>query len=344
MNRILPIIALSVIASAVLINQISCGSPQPTAPTAGNVSTPMNSPAPAAVNSQTPAPTETPEELVATSAAASSHCGDKPPANPSNCSANKPFNAGCALPFTGGVSHDIDKRCPNEGCATKEPDKAQNRIKNNLCASGTPVKINLTSIDKLQAAVDNLVQQGQLTYGNGGPPADRAKLQGLSTVDASGHAIKLGEGKLVTLDAFVLDAKHDDTFPFGYKGETVNCKNSLLEWNDIHVALGQTASEQECSSVTAEIIPHFRPAVWERFDSNSCTSPHVTKPLPVKGIRVRITGQLFFDGSHKPSPCSGSSGGGNPLRRSVWEIHPAYKIEVFDGGKFISLEQWASKH
>lgn len=155
----------------------------------------------------------------------------------------------------------------------------------------------------------------------------------------------MGEGDIVALDAFVLDAKHDDTFPFGFGGETVNCKNSLMEWNDIHIALGRTASMKECDSVTAEIIPHFRPAVWERFDCDECTVGHVTNPLPVKGIRVRITGQLFFDGSHLPNSCSKPNPGGNPLRRAVWEIHPVYKIEVFDvpSSSFISLEDWAAR-
>jgi len=275
-----------------------------------------------------------------------SHCGDNPPTNPSHCNINQQFNKGCDLPWDGGVSHEIDQHCPNEGCATRDQDKAQNKIKNNLCATGTPVQISFTSIDKLQRAVDKKVQQGQLTYGSTGPPlpADRVKLKGLATVDVNNHAVTLGEGDLVTLDAFVLDAKHDDTFPFGFGGEGVNCKNSLLEWNDIHIALGKTATAQECSSATAEIIPHFRPAVWERIDSNSCTVSHVTNPLPVKRLRVRITGQLFFDGSHKPSPCGASSGGGNPLRRSVWEIHPVYKIEVFDHGSFVSFETWAASH
>jgi hypothetical protein len=273
-----------------------------------------------------------------------SHCADNPPSNPSNCNINQSFQVGCDLPFEGGESHDIDEHCPNPGCATRDSDKAQNRIKNNLCATGIPVAISFTSIDKLQRAVDLKVQHGDLTYGSTGPPdpADRAKLKGLATVSANGNAVTLGEGEVVTLDAFVLDAKHDDTFPFGFKGEGVNCKNSLLEWNDIHIALGRTASAQECSSATAEIIPHFRPAVWDRFDSNSCTMPHVTNPLPVKRLRVRITGQLFFDGSHKPSPCSAHAGGGNPLRRSVWEIHPVYKIEVFKAGGFIPFEQWAA--
>lgn len=277
---------------------------------------------------------------------AKSHCGDQPPVNPSKCTIDQKFVVGCALPFQGGVSHDIDEHCPNEGCANRDSDKAQNKIKNNLCATGSPTPISFTSVDKLQQAVDRLVAQHKISYGKTGPPqpADRAKLHGLSTVNASGSAVKLGEGSIVTLEAFVLDAKHDDTFPFGFGGEGVNCKNSLLEWNDIHIALGTTARAKECSSVTAEIIPHFRPAVWDRFDCNPCTAPHVTNPLPVKGLKVRITGQLFFDGSHVPSSCAKPAPGGNPLRRSVWEIHPVYMIEVFDGSKFISFEDWAATH
>ena len=273
------------------------------------------------------------------------------PANPANCTLgiDQPFLVGCNPPFADGQSHDIDLHCPNEGCANKDNDKAQNKIKNNLCASGTSIQISTTSIDKLQADVDQLVRQGTFKYGESAPQAaDRAKLQGLSTLDANGASVTLGEGMLVTLEGFVLDAKHDDSYvlgsgPEGFKGEGVNCKNSLFDWNDIHIALGETASAEECSSVTAEIIPHFRPAVWDRFDSNPCTSPHVTNALPVKGLRVRITGQLFFDGSHSPGPCGGAAGPNSFPRRAVWEIHPVYVIEAFDTAKnkFVTLEEWA---
>jgi len=295
-------------------------------------------------------PTAGPTASVEKSGHKGPHCDDAPPANPSNCNLNvdQPFVAGCNLPFT-GLSHDIDQHCPNEGCAKNENDKAQNKVKNNLCATGPAIQISTASIDKLQAAVDQLVQQGSFKYGQSAPqPADRAKLLQLSTVDVNGNPVMLGEGKLVMIEAFVLDAKHDDTYvlgsgPEGYKGEGVNCKNSLFEWNDIHIALGETASAEECSSVTAEIIPHFRPTVWDRFDSNACTSPHVANALPVKGLRVRITGQLFFDGSHNPGPCSGPAGPNSFPRRAVWEIHPVYAIEVFDTAKnkFVTLEEWA---
>ncbi len=294
------------------------------------------------------------------------HCNDPAPssaaANNCNLNVNQPFAVNCNLPFSGGESREIDQHCPNQGCTKSPSDITQNLVKNNLCATGAAIEINFESIDRLQSDVDQMVAKHQISYGQraqpkkgkpkgptGGPPQpnDRPKIGSgkLLTVDKNGHSVKLGEGDIVTLDAFVLDAKHDDTFPFGFGGETVNCKNSLMEWNDIHIALGRTANMKECDSVTAEIIPHFRPSVWERFDSNSCTVGHVKNPLPVEGIRVRITGQLFFDGSHLPNSCSNPHPGGNPLRRAVWEIHPVYKIEVFDvsSTSFISLEDWAAR-
>lgn len=341
MNRAFPIGILSLILTVL----VSC---QPSGTVNTNAPSPTASPAASPTASLSASPTATPNaEKTGTRGP---HCDDPPPANPSTCTPpiDQPFVVGCTLPFT-GQGHDIDQHCPNDGCAKKENDKAQNRIKNNFCSAGPAIQINTTTIDKLQAAVDLMVQQHTFKYGPSAPePADRAKLHDLSTVDVNGNPVLLGEGKLVTFEGFVLDAKHDDTYvlgpgPQGFGGEGVNCKNSLFDWNDIHVALVETAGAEECSSVTAEISPHFRPAVWDRFDSNACTSPHVTNPLPIKGLRVRITGQLFFDGSHTPGPCEGPHGVNSFPRRSVWEVHPAYAIEVFDvsKNKFVTLEEWA---
>ncbi len=338
MNRALLIGILSLILTVL----VSSCQPSPSVNT--------NAPSPAASPTASPSASPGATPNADKTGTRGRHCDDPPPANPSTCTPplDQPFVVGCTLPFT-GQSHDIDQHCPNEGCAKKDNDKAQNRIKNNFCSAGPAIQISTTSIDKLQAAVDQLVQQGTFKYGQSAPePPDRAKLRDLSTVDVNGNPVLLGEGKLVTFEGFVLDAKHDDTYvlgsgPQGFGGEGVNCKNSLFEWNDIHVALGETAGAEECSSVTAEIIPHFRPALWDRFDSNACTSPHVTNPLPIKGLRVRITGQLFFDGSHTPGPCEGPHGVNSFPRRAVWEIHPVYAIEAFDTAKnkFVTLEEWA---
>lgn len=259
----------------------------------------------------------------------------------------EPFVAGCALPFgnANAVNHPIDDQCPLQGnCHSGAGSLLQNKIKNNYCATGTPVAIGVATIDKLQQAVDNLVKKHQLTYGVGNKPPqpkDRPKLHNLQTVDAVGNPVTLSEGALVTYDGFVFEAKHDDTFPLGFTGEGVNCNNPALDWNDIHIALVQTSDivhANECDSVTVEIIPHSRPALWDRFDTNPMTRKFVTNPLPMVGRRIKVTGQLFFDGSHTPRPCAG------PRRRSSWEVHPVYGIEVFDSGGFITLEQWAAKH
>jgi hypothetical protein len=45
---------------------------------------------------------------------------------------------------------------------------------------------------------------------------------------------------------------------------------------------------------------------------------HESRPL-------RLTGQLFFDASHRP--CSGGRRA-RPARFTSWEIHPVYNIEV----------------
>ncbi len=306
MNRKYRALLIGILGLILTVLVSSC---QPSPPANMNAPSPTASPAPSPTASPNATAGATPD--AGKTGTKGPHCDDPPPANPSTCTPpiDQPFVVGCNLPFTGGPSHDIDQHCPNEGCATRQSDKAQNRIKNNLCSVGPAIPISTTSIDKLQAAVDQLVAQHTFAYGQ----------------------------------SPVRDAKHDDTYLQGYGGEGVNCKNSLLEWNDIHVALTETAGAEECSSVTAEIIPHFRPALWERFDSNACTSPHVTNPLPIKNLRVRITGQLFFDGSHTPGPCQGQSGANSFPRRSVWEVHPVYAIEVFDAAKnrFVTLEEWA---
>jgi hypothetical protein len=89
-----------------------------------------------------------------------------------------------------------------------------------------------------------------------------------------------------------------------------------------------------CDSITAEMSPHFRPEDW---DSG------VLKSL---GRPVRLTGHLFFDGSHKPCrPGKAAS----PKRASVWEIHPVYQVDVckntsLSGCPFGDESKWTPLH
>ena len=47
-------------------------------------------------------------------------------------------------------------------------------------------------------------------------------------------------------------------------------------------------------------------------------------------LKVQITGPLFYDASHQP--CLFNASGAvvkhnSPARRTIWEIHPAYRIQ-----------------
>jgi hypothetical protein len=199
------------------------------------------------------------------------------------------FVAGCTVPFASTATHpSIDGQCGNEGGAfsATDPDtpphRAQNRAKNNLCANGTPSRITTLTMKNLQTATNQLKAAHKLKFGARDMlPDDRSVLQNLVTT-SDGNTV--GEGSLVLFVGFIQKTKAGST-------ETVNCGLSGIDNNDIHIVLGRSKQGAECSSITAETIPHLRPASWNRTKLDQVHKP------------VRITGQLFFDASHLP--CSG---------------------------------------
>jgi tetratricopeptide (TPR) repeat protein len=219
------------------------------------------------------------------------------------------FVPGCALlPFEPlRVTHPIDTAsgCGRNGRATQDAGLAAgNMAKNNFCAQGPPVVVTHATFAQLQRAVDRL----SIPAGPRRQPADRSVLHNLLTIRPG---VTIGEGSLVQLVTFIVTAHFADV----ESGESVNCNLSGKENNDIHVVLGESPDIDLCNSVTAEISPHFRPLEWEDFVLDRVERP------------VRITGQLFFDGIHRPCKGGRPSPGG-PSRQSVWEIHPVYGIEV----------------
>jgi hypothetical protein len=277
------------------------------------------------------------------------------------------FRLDCTLPNLTTEPLAIDNVCGNGGNSAAGSNSAkQNNIKNRFCLPGaatTPIEIDFNVLDQLQkAAHDKGIPFGRKPVPNSNQtvenlPPDRSVLVDLIT-DAQGR--HLGEGTLVRLEGFVFKAQHSNTFVFSGTGESVNCNTKTLAGNDIHIALARTkagttnqSEASECKTVTAEITPHHRSAIYNRFDSNPVDFLNGQQqqagqdklnghPLPLKGARVRVTGQLFFDASH--SPCTNGHGG--PPRRSIWEVHPVYAIEVFEAAqnKFIPFEEWAQLH
>jgi hypothetical protein len=226
---------------------------------------------------------------------------------------------GSPLPFSAiEVKHPIDQSCGLEGKNTAAANShIQNKVKNNFCApapGGQPESITPQTLIDLQASTT--IPSGYMKE-----PSDRKPLH------------DLGEGKLVRMKAFLIEAHHADLG----SGESVNCNGGKELDNDIHIAFGAQADSQECDSVTAEISPHYRPDSWNEIGHfeifNSTTKKYTPNPAMASRLQAhpyRITGQLFFDASHAPCPCNKTCS--PPIRASVWEIHPIYGIEVCKAG------------
>lgn len=221
------------------------------------------------------------------------------------------FKPGCDLPFQEiKLQHPIDKSCPASGTPTLKNTKAnatQNKAKNNFCATGEPEKITIEGLTKLH---DDVIASGMKFGNSNAVPEDRSGLQAL------------GEGKVVIFTGFINKVGYANKS----KGETVNCKTGGKEFNDIHMELTETRLEEDvCRRISAEISPHFRPKQWELEPLTNIKDGNV---------KVRITGQLFFDASH--TAC-GSEGTGT--RASSWEIHPVYRIQIFVNKKWEDLHE-----
>lgn len=222
------------------------------------------------------------------------------------------------LPFASiQLKHPIDASCGVNGQTTSPAGSLlQNGVKNNFCAvppNNTPETFTPQMLVDLQ--VNNHIPSGR-----GEEPTDRTNLK------------HLGEGKVIRMKAYLIEAHHADLGG----GESVNCNGATEDQNDIHIALGSQPTTQECDSVSAEISPHYRPASWneighfEKYDNT--TRKYVVNPALASRLQAhpyRITGQLFFDASHTPCPCGTNC---NPIRSSLWEIHPVYNIEVCKAG------------
>ncbi len=229
-------------------------------------------------------------------------------------------------PFTDKPQR-IDFLCGDTGCHKGQgsANDDQNAMKNNFCApvtSITPVTLKTFAALGEASTIEPSIPKGE-------PPPSRAKL---ADIIGLSDGTRLGEGKTVTFVGFVLDARHsnvdqNDPLTKG-NGESVQCNLLGCAYNDIHITLAEDPNEKAlCNTIVGEIIPHYRPPAWDLFDSPDYAG--FLKIHPVK-----ISGQLFFDGSHMP--CKDGKAGFNPARDNakdferlaLWEIHPIYAIDV----------------
>ncbi len=140
--------------------------------------------------------------------------------------------------------------------------------------------------------------------------------------------VAIGEGTVIRYVSLVSEARHSNVDT----GESCNCGKKGAAANDIHLELVRSLTgETKCQQVSAEMIPHLRPSSWHRVAG---TGSRRRRAQPFESTPVRITGQLFFDGSH--TACGEPSGPDDRFqaRISNWEIHPVYSIDVRAFGTF----------
>jgi hypothetical protein len=248
---------------------------------------------------------------------------DKKASPPKDCP-KAAFKPACKLPFdlTSGLS--IDATCGIDGCEiTDSAEAKQNHAKNNFCASasGKPVTVTPDILAKLQAVfAADAVKKGIPFGGQKKLPPDRTLLKGY-VVDKTSYS----EGMYVQMVAFIIESHSADLS----SGENVNCDvKKDAKSNDIHIALGSGWGADECTSVTAEMSPHFRPTGWSVLDSVEAKGK-IAKQPEITQFPIRIRGQLMLDATHEL--CTGTPPvevKGNPARRSMWEIHPVYSADV----------------
>ena len=232
----------------------------------------------------------------------------------------------CKLPYNETPEKGLTiESCGLQGDAKdKSPEAVQNPHKNNLCVTGIAQPVTIADLAKLQQEVDDSGMPYGSKFQHKSPPMDRSLL---TTLPPLSNGIQLGEGSLVTFVGYMADAHYSPSSPSS-KGESVDCSKSQHDQADIHIALssepGKIKSkdpkriEKLCRTISAEFIPHARPAIWDAATLNQVID--LERP-------VRVTGQLFFDASHEPCR-DGVPVGSDPRRIAGWEIHPIYMFEV----------------
>jgi hypothetical protein len=106
----------------------------------------------------------------------------------------------------------------------------------------------------------------------------------------------------------------------GGDGEATNCHFNTTNFVDVHVALVETLGDGEKESIVVEPTPRFygQHPTWIFSKLNDLDD----SPDP-----VRISGWLLLDPVHKNHL--------KKLRKTLWEIHPITKIEVFKNGVWV---------
>ena len=220
------------------------------------------------------------------------------------------LNVASAQTSTQPCQPNLDS-CPPRGCAlVNTPEALVNELKRTFPPAGTPVLLTLNDFESLQTQAKQLVGQNVALS-----KITRAKLKNLNSSTG-----KVSEGDLVEVTGFVVGL--EDHLPRSFVGgESVNCRIHGTLANDFHIPLAEDSEASPFEAIVVEMIPQKRPATW--------TLAKLRK-FAKDGIPVLVRGQLFYDNKHRVNDDPDNPIGGQPKRRSLWEVHPVTEFYSCD--------------
>ena len=149
------------------------------------------------------------------------------------------------------------------------------------------------------------------------------------------ETLKPYEGAAVSVIGYLNTIKVENSSPSAKSGgESTNCHFHAPDNVDWHMPLTANSGEGENVAIVVETTPRIRQQHpnWTTTDLKPWTYQIHKKDNPDYGNQpVRISGWLMFDPEHWNMVHSG-------LRSTLWEVHPITKIEVFQNGHWVDLD------
>lgn len=157
-----------------------------------------------------------------------------------------------------------------------------------------------------------------------GLPYERGGLRGDRTrwTSAQRREVERYEGVHLTVVGYLAAVR-----PQRSSGEATNCGFTGEPNTDWHMALVRTYRDGEAHSVVVEPTPRMkrRHPNWTKANLAPWTGTERGR-----ADSVRVTGFLFYDPDHANHL--------DRFRRTMWELHPVTRIEVWQGGRWVDLD------
>jgi hypothetical protein len=128
------------------------------------------------------------------------------------------------------------------------------------------------------------------------------------------------EGIAVSVIGYLSAVKVEDRG----SGETTNCHFTNAEEVDWHMPLVEQAGAPELTAIVVETTPRVR-------ELHVKWTPNALAPWIKSSAPVRISGWTMLDPEHRAHL--------GHFRSTLWEIHPITKIEVFQDGQWVDVDE-----